>query len=85
MPVAMEDTRQTIQDFGEEFWRVLAPELPDGLLTRIAFAFKSGRQVVASQRNIDLARTANAACHWNGRSEGFILTHFGRVVFAPPA
>jgi hypothetical protein len=73
-----------MQDQAENFCHNLAPELPSNLLTRVAFAFKAHRQVNASQRNIDLARTVNAACHWNGRCEGFILTHFGRIVFAPP-
>jgi hypothetical protein len=72
-----------MQDQAENFWHQLAPELPANLLTRIAFAFKAHRQVNASQRNIDLARTVNAACKWNGYTEGFILTHFGRIVFAP--
>jgi hypothetical protein len=51
----------TLQDHAEAFWRAIAPELPSNLLTRIAFAFKAHRQVNASQRNIDLARTVNAA------------------------
>jgi hypothetical protein len=72
-----------MQDHAENFWHDLVPELPTNLLKRIAFAYGARRQVTASQRNIDLARTANAACHWNGYNEGFILTHFGRIVFAP--
>lgn len=75
----------TLQDHAENFWHLIAPELPANMLTRIAFAFGAHRQVTASQRNIDLARTANAACHWNGYTEGFLKTHFGRIVFAPPA
>jgi hypothetical protein len=75
----------TMQDQDENYWHDLAPELPKNLLTRIAFAFRSDRQIIASQKNIDLARTANAACKWNGHTEGFIKTHFGRIVFAPPS
>jgi hypothetical protein len=74
----------TLQDHAENFWSILAPELPANLLTRIAFAFKAHRQVTASQRNIDLARTVNAACRWDGHTIGFIKTPFGRIVFAPP-
>ena len=74
----------TLQDHAENFWHQLAPEMPANLLTRVAFAFGAHRQVNASQRNMDLARTVNAACRWDGREVGFIKTHFGRVVFAPP-
>jgi hypothetical protein len=74
----------SLQDQAENFWHILAPELPKNLLNRIAFAFKAHRQVAASQRNLDLARTANAACKWNGHTVGFIKTPFGRIVFAPP-
>jgi hypothetical protein len=79
-----EDLSPTLQDHCEMFWRTIAPGLPDNLITRVAFAFKAQRQVAASRRNLELSRTCNAACHWDGHSAGFVLTHFGRVVFAPP-
>jgi hypothetical protein len=76
----------TLQDKSENFWYNLAPELPANLLTRVAFAFKAHRQVNASQRNIDLARTVNAACHWNGRCEGSLrdLTEWALYDFLRP-
>jgi hypothetical protein len=74
----------TAQDHAENFWRKLAPAIPGNLLTRIAFAYGAHKQVKAFQRNIDLARTANAACRWNGHTIGFVKTPFGRIVFVPP-
>jgi hypothetical protein len=78
------EQRGTLLDHARAFWHNIAPEMPDDLLTRVGFAFKAQRQVIASQRNLDLARHANRTCHWDGHTVGFIKMPFGQIVFSPP-
>jgi hypothetical protein len=75
---------QSLQDQAEAFWHRLAPDIPQNLLTRIAFNFGPHRQITASQTNLELAETINRACHWDGKTRGFVKTPFGRIVFAEP-
>jgi hypothetical protein len=82
--MSMTEVETTKQDEAEAFWSRLAPELPKDLLTRIAYQYGGHRQVIASLKNIELVRAANARCGWNGEDAGFIKTQFGRVVFAEP-
>jgi hypothetical protein len=68
----------------EFFWERLAPEMPPNVLKRIANEFGAHRRVTASLRKIELARAVNARCGWDGKTTGFCLTAFGRIVFADP-
>ena len=67
-----------MQDQAEEFWRKLLPELPDDLVTRLAFNFGPLRRVTATEEDRNLAALINAALE----REAFIETEFGDIVFS---
>jgi hypothetical protein len=76
MSASCED--ETLQNQAENFWQWLAPELPFGLLTRLAFNFGAVRRVTATDQKRKLAAEINAAL---GR-EAFHETTFGDLVFS---
>jgi hypothetical protein len=67
-----------VRQWAEEFWRKLLPELPEDLLTRLAFSFGTARRVTATDHERNLAALMNAAL---GR-EAFKETEFGDIVLS---
>ena len=71
----------TLQNQAEKFWQHLAPELPDDLLTRLAFSFGPIRRVTASNARREIASLCNEALE----RAAFKETEFGYIVWRDDA